>query len=46
MKIDELDRLVAAGIIKEIDREHVGFIVRRVQPGRDKSRPINSRVQW
>jgi hypothetical protein len=33
MKTDELDRLVAAGIIKEIDREHVGFIVRRIQPG-------------
>jgi hypothetical protein len=33
MKTDELDRLVVAGTIKEIDREHVRFIVRRiVQP--------------
>ena len=33
MKTDELDRLVAAGTIREIDREHVSFIVRRiVQP--------------
>ena len=33
MKTDELDRLVAAGKIREIDREHVRFIVRRiVQP--------------
>jgi hypothetical protein len=30
---DELDRLVAAGTIREIDRERVRFIVRRiVQP--------------
>jgi hypothetical protein len=35
MKTDELDRLVAAGTIKEIDREHVRFIVRRiVQPAK------------
>ena len=27
MKTEELDRLVAAGRIKEIDREHVRFIV-------------------
>jgi hypothetical protein len=33
MKTDELDRLVAAGRIKEIGRERVRFIVRRiVQP--------------
>jgi hypothetical protein len=33
LKTEELDRLVAAGTIKEIDREHVRFIVRRiVQP--------------
>jgi len=33
MKVDELDRLVAAGTIRDIDREHVRFIVRRiVQP--------------
>ena len=33
MKIDRLDRLVAAGTIRDIDREHVRFIVRRiVQP--------------
>ena len=30
MKTDELDRLVAAGTIREIDREHVMFIVRRI----------------
>ena len=30
MKIDELDRLVAAGKIREIDRERVRFIVRRI----------------
>jgi hypothetical protein len=30
MKTDELDRLVAAGRIKEIDRERVRFIVRRI----------------
>jgi hypothetical protein len=29
-KTEELDRLVAAGTIKEIDREHVKFIVRRI----------------
>ena len=33
MKTDELDRLIAAGTIRDIDREHVRFIVRRiVQP--------------
>ena len=33
MKTEELDRLVAAGTIREIDRERVRFIVRRiVQP--------------
>jgi hypothetical protein len=33
MKTDRLDRLVAAGTIRDIDREHVRFIVRRiVQP--------------
>jgi hypothetical protein len=30
MKTDELDRLVAAGTINEIDRERVSFIVRRI----------------
>jgi hypothetical protein len=30
MKTDELDRLVAAGTIREIDCEHVRFIVRRI----------------
>ena len=30
MQIDELDRLVAAGKIREIDRERVRFIVRRI----------------
>jgi len=33
LKTDELDRLVAAGKIREIDRAQVRFIVRRiVQP--------------
>jgi hypothetical protein len=33
MKTEELDRLVAAGTIRAIDRERVRFIVRRiVQP--------------
>jgi hypothetical protein len=32
MKTEELDRLVAAGTIREIDREHVRFIVRRIVP--------------
>ena len=33
MRTEELDRLVAAGKIKDIDREHVRFTVRRiVQP--------------
>jgi hypothetical protein len=30
MKADELDRLVAAGEIREIDRERVRFIVHRI----------------
>jgi hypothetical protein len=30
LKTEELDRLVAAGTIREIDREHVRFIVRRI----------------
>ena len=30
IKTDELDRLVAAGTIREIDCEHVRFIVRRI----------------
>ena len=31
LKADELERLVAAGTIREIDREHVRFIVRSRQ---------------
>ena len=30
MKADELDELVASGEIREIDREHVTFIVRTI----------------
>jgi hypothetical protein len=44
MKTDELDRLVAAGKIRAIDRERVRFIVRRVvQPPKrpDESSPDN-----
>ena len=32
LKADELERLVAAGTIREIDREHVRFIVRLFSP--------------
>ena len=43
MKTDELDRLVAAGKIREIDREHVRFIVRRiVQPPERPDEPAKS----
>ena len=41
MKTDELDRLVAVGTIREIDREHVRFIVRRiVQPPERPDDPL------
>ena len=41
MKTDELDRLVAVGTIREIDREHVRFIVRRiVQPPKRPDDPL------
>ena len=41
MKTDELDRLVAAGTIREIDREHVRFVVRRiVQPPERPDDPL------
>jgi hypothetical protein len=41
MKTDELDRLVAAGRIQEIDRERVRFIVRRiVQPPERPDDPL------
>jgi hypothetical protein len=50
---DELDRLVAAGTIKEIDREHVRFIVRRiVEPLHDPTsvskvlRPLGRTDGW
>ena len=43
MKTEELDRLVAAGTIREIDREHVRFIVRRVvQPPARPDEPAKS----
>jgi hypothetical protein len=44
MQTDELDRLVAAGEIREIDRERVRFIVRAIvnPPERpDDPRPKN-----
>jgi hypothetical protein len=45
MKTDELDRLVAAGTIKEIDGEHVRFIVRRiVQPPERPDDPLLENV--
>ena len=45
MKTDELDRLVAAGTIREIDREHVRFIVRRiVQPPERPDDPLPDHV--
>jgi hypothetical protein len=41
MKNDELDQLVAAGKIREIDREQVRFIVRRiVQPPERPDDPL------
>ena len=41
LKADELERLVAAGTIREIDREHVRFIVRRiVQPPERPDDPL------
>jgi hypothetical protein len=41
MKTDKLDRLVGAGRIKEIDREYVRFIVRRiVQPPERPDDPL------
>jgi hypothetical protein len=41
MKTDELERLVAAGRIKENDREHMRFIVRRiVQPPERPDDPL------
>ena len=43
LKADELERLVAAGTIREIDREHVRFIVRRVvQPPARPDEPAKS----
>jgi hypothetical protein len=41
MKTDELDRLVAAGTIREIDRERITFIVRSiVQPPERPDDPL------
>lgn len=43
LKAGELERLVAAGTIREIDREHVRFIVRRVvQPPARPDEPAKS----
>ncbi len=45
MKTDELDRLVAAGTIREIDREQVSFIVRRiVQPPERPDDPLPENI--
>jgi hypothetical protein len=45
MKTDELDRLVAAGTIREVDRERVRFIVRRiVQPPERPDDPLPENV--
>jgi hypothetical protein len=42
---DELDRLVAAGTIREIDRERVRFIVRRiVQPPERPDDPLPENI--
>ena len=54
MKTDELDRLVAAGKIKEIHRERVRFIVRRIvqpperpdDPLSDNAPPTTRRASW
>jgi hypothetical protein len=41
IKTDELDRLVAAGTIREIDRERITFIVRSiVQPPERPDDPL------
>jgi hypothetical protein len=46
MKMDELDRLVAAGKIRAIDREQVRFIVRRiVQPPERPDDPLPENAQ-
>jgi hypothetical protein len=45
MKAEELERLVAAGTIREIDREHVRFIVRRiVEPPERPDDPLRENV--
>ena len=45
MKTDELDRLVAAGTIREIDPEQVRFIVRRiVQPADRPDDPLSENI--
>ena len=45
MKAEELDRLVAAGTIREIDRERVRFIVRRiVQPPARPDDPLPENI--
>ena len=45
MKTNELNRLVAAGIIKEIDRQRVRFIVRRiVQPPKRSDDPLPENI--
>lgn len=54
MKTDELDRLVAAGTIRAIDRERVRFILRRivqpperpVDPLSDNAPPTTRRASW
>jgi hypothetical protein len=46
MKTDELDRLVAAGKIREIDRERLRFIVRRiVKPPERPDDPLPENAQ-
>ena len=54
MKTEELDRLVAAGRIGEIDREHARFIVRILvhpperldDPSAEKAPPTTRRASW
>ena len=54
MKAEELDRLVAAGRIGEIDREHARFIVRILvhpperldDPSAEKAPPTTRRASW
>jgi hypothetical protein len=46
MKAEELERLVAAGTIREIDREHVRFIVRSIVQPPERSDDLLPENWW